>query len=85
MDLGHGSIDAPGLAHLAPVKHELLSGRCKVHGVFRLDWSNDFYRNLTRRTGLIQESERQASHGPKHHGRPGLECCKVAVDRYSLS
>ena len=37
MNLGHGSIDAPGLAHLAPVKHELLSGRCKIHGVFRLD------------------------------------------------
>ena len=31
MYLGHRAVDAPGLAHLAPVKHELLCGWCECH------------------------------------------------------
>src|SRR5208283_3508696 len=81
MNLGHGSIDAPGLAHLTPVKHELLSGRCKVHGVFRLDWSNDFYRNLTLRTSLMQESERQADTGRSTTSGPDWHAAKLRLTR----
>ena len=65
---GHGSIDAPSLAHLAPVQHELLSGRRNLHGMFRLNWSNHFHRNFTRRTSLIQESESQADAGRRTTG-----------------
>ena len=56
MNLGHGPIDAPSLAHLTPMEHELLSGRCQVHDTFRLDWSDNFYRNLTQRTSLIKRA-----------------------------
>src|SRR5208283_277249 len=52
--------------------------------MFRLDWSNDFYRNLTRRTSLIQGSESQADTGRSTRGGPTLACRKVAVDGYSL-
>ena len=69
MDLGHRPIDAPGLAHFAPVKYELLSGRCQVHGTFRLDWIDDSYRNITRRSTPIQgacgsEASRQSAVTP---------------------
>ena len=32
MDLGHRPVDAPGLAHLAPVEHELLRRGREFHG-----------------------------------------------------
>src|SRR5208337_725139 len=50
----------------------------------RLDWSNDFSRNFTRRTSLIQESQRQAGMGRRTPGGLTLACRKVAVDGYSL-
>ena len=31
MNLGHRPVDAPSLAHLAPVKHEFLCGWCECH------------------------------------------------------
>src|SRR5262249_7463908 len=31
VDLRHRPVDAPGLTHLAPVKHELLCGWCERH------------------------------------------------------
>ena len=32
VDLGHRPVDAPGLAHLAPVEHELLGSGSEFHG-----------------------------------------------------
>ena len=68
VNLGHGPIDAPGLTHLAPVKHELLRGRCEVHGTFRLNWMNDLYRNLT-----CFKVDKQGHGTPAHTGEGKIE------------
>jgi hypothetical protein len=49
--------------------------------VFRLDWCNDFYRNLTLRTSLMQESERQADRGRSTTGGPDWYAAKLRLTR----
>ena len=50
VDLGHRPVDAPGLAHLAPVEHELLRSGSEFHGRFRHVWPDSLYRKNTQRT-----------------------------------
>ena len=56
VDLGHRPVDAPGLAHLAPVEHELLCGGSEFHGMFRPDWPNSFYQKLYSPADLDDKS-----------------------------